>query len=535
MPFVGRRTLGLVLFGGIIAALVGGSSRAATTQPATLAARTVLVLTGHGYGHGLGMSQWGAYGYAKHGWTFDKILTHYFVGTTIGTTSVSSIRVLLAQEKTSTLTATAPWSVTDAAHQVVQLDPSTPLVLGTDLTVDGQVLTAPLTFRSTQPLSLDGKAYRGRFVVSVVAKQLQVIDVVGLEAYVKGVVPAEMPANWAPEAVKAQAVATRSYALANAATNKQFDVYGDGRSQVYGGVTVETPLSSAAVDATRHQVVLYAGKPADTMFFSSSGGRTASSLETTGVAIPYLTSVVDQYDTISPYHDWGPVLFDLTKVQKALKLTQPIVDMQLTPGTSPRVKRITAVLADGTTATFTGNTLRAALDLRSTWFEPELLALQPPKALPFGTAGTLAGFARYVAAPITLESRAPAGPWTPLEQVAPAADGTFSVAVQPSVTTQYRLTIGTLHVAYAKVAVAPVLSVTQTSAGVSGAVEPALPSAPVELQQLTGTTWATVSSTATDTGGAWSFGGRLAPGTYRIRCTPGHGYVAAVSPSLVVQ
>jgi stage II sporulation protein D len=532
---VGRRALGLVLFGGIVAALVGGSSRAATTQPTTLAARTVLVLSGHGYGHGLGMSQWGAYGYAKHGWTFDKILTHYFVGTTLGTTSVSSIRVLLAQEKTSTLAATAPWTVTDAAHQVVQLDPSTPLVLGTDLTVNGQVLTAPLTFRSTQPLSLDGKAYRGRFVVSVVAKQLQVIDVVGLEAYVKGVVPAEMPANWAPEAVKAQAVATRSYALANAAKDKQFDVYGDGRSQVYGGVAVETAASNAAVDATRHQVVLYAGKPADTMFFSSSGGRTASSLETTGVAVPYLTSVVDQYDTISPYHDWGPVLFDLAKVQKALKLAQPIVDMQLTPGTSPRAKRVTAVLADGTTTTFTGNTLRAQLDLRSTWFAPELVALQPPKALPFGTAGTLGGFARYVADPITLESRAPAGAWTPVEQVTPAADGTFSVAVQPSVTTQYRLTVGTLHIAYAKVGVAPVLSVTQTSAGVSGAVEPALPSAPVELQQQTGTTWATVSSTATDAGGAWSFGGQLAPGTYRIRCTPGHGYVAAVSPSLVVQ
>ncbi|HEV2593133.1 MAG TPA: SpoIID/LytB domain-containing protein [Gaiellaceae bacterium] len=532
---MGRRALGLVLFGGIVAALVGGSSRAATTQPATLAARTVLVLSGHGYGHGLGMSQWGAYGYAQHGWTYDRILNHYYVGTTLGTSTVSSIRVLLTQEKQSTLTSTAPWSVADAAHQVVQLTAGTPVVLGADLSVNGQALTPPLTFKSAQPLSLDGKAYRGRLVVSLAGNLVQAVDVVGLEAYVKGVVPAEMPANWAPEAVKAQAVAARSYALANAAKDKPFDVYGDGRSQVYGGVAAESPLASAAVDATKHQVVLYAGKPADTMFFSSSGGRTASSLETTGVGVPYLQSVVDQYDTIAPYHDWGPMLFDLARVQKALRLKRAIVDLKIAAGTSPRAKRITATLSDGTTTTFTGNTLRAALDLRSTWITPQLLALQPPKALPFGTSGTLGGFARYVTGPVTLESRAPGAAWTAVETVTPAADGTFSVSVDPSVTTQYRLTVGTLHVAYAKVGVAPLLSVDQSATGVSGALEPAVSGAAVALQQQSGTTWATVSSTVTDTSGAWSFGGQLAPGTYRVRSTPGHGYVAAVSPPLVVQ
>jgi stage II sporulation protein D len=535
VPFVGRRWLGLVLFGGILAALLGGASRAAATQPTTLVARSVLVVTGHGYGHGLGLSQWGAYGYAQHGWTYDKILTHYFLGTTLGTTSVSTIRVLLAQEKSTKIAATAPWAVTDAAHQVVQLDPATPIVLGPDFAVNGQALTPPLTFRSTQPLTLDGKKVRGRLVVSAVAKQLQVIDVLGLEAYLKGVVPSEMPANWAPEAVKAQAVASRSYALANAAKDRPFDVYGDGRSQVYGGVAAESPASDAAVDATRHQVLLYAGKPADTMFFSSSGGRTASALETTGVAVPYLQSVVDQYDTIAPYHSWGPVLFDLAKVQKALKLAQPIADLQIAPGTSPRAKRVTAVLADGTTASFTGNTLRAALGLRSTWFLPQLIALQPPKALPFGSAGTLAGFARHVSDPVLLESHAPGEPWTQVQQVEPAADGTFSLVVQPSVTTQYRLTVGTLHVAFAKVGVAPLLSVDQSTGGLTGAVQPAVASAPVLLQQQSGAAWMTVSSTVTDANGAWAFAGQLAPGTYRVRCTPGHGYVAAVSPALVVQ
>jgi stage II sporulation protein D len=530
---VGRRALGLVLFGGIAAALLSGASRAAPA-PQTLVARSVLVLTGHGYGHGLGMSQWGAYGYAQHGWTYDKILGHYYVGTTLGTTSVSSIRVLLAQEKHVKLAASAAWTVTDAAHQVVQLDPAAPLVLGPDLTVNGQTLTAPLTIRSSEPLSLDGKQYRGRLLVELVGAQLEVIDVVGLEAYVKGVVPAEMPANWAPEAVKAQAVATRTYALANAAKDRPFDVYGDGRSQVYGGVAAESPAASAAVDATRHEVVLYDGKPADTMFFSSSGGRTASAVESTGVAVPYLQSVVDQYDAIAPYHDWGPVLFDLAKVAKALKLTSQVVGMQVTPGTSPRARRVVLTLADGTTATVTGNTLRAVLGLRSTWFTPALLALQPPHALPYGTAGTLSGFARGVTDPVTLESRVAGGAWTQMAQLVPDAGGAFSATVQPSVTTQYRLTAGSLHVAYAKVGVAPVVTAAQSPTGLAGAIQPALANAPVLLQVQAGSAWTTVSSTATDPSGAWSFGGAIAPGTYRVRCAPGHGFVAAVSPPLVV-
>ncbi len=103
-----------------------------------------------------------------------------------------------------------------------------------------------------------------------------------------------------------------------------FDLYGDGRSQVYGGVAAETPATNAAVDATKGQVVMYAGKVADTLFFSSSGGRTASALESTGIAVPYLVPVADPYDTISPYHDWGPMLFDATKLAKQLKLSAPI-------------------------------------------------------------------------------------------------------------------------------------------------------------------------------------------------------------------
>ena len=207
----------------------------------------------------------------------------------------------------------------------------------------GKPLTPPLTFTSKQPLVVNGKPYRGKIRVLGDGKTLQVIDVLGLEAYLKGVVPAEMPSAWSPEALKAQAVAARSYALANLAKGKDYDLYADTRSQVYGGLDAEVPATNDAVDATKGEVVLYNGKVANTLFFSTSGGRTASAAETTGIAVPYLVSVADPYDTASPYHDWGPVLFDAAKVAKQLKLPAPLADLRMTTGPSGRAKSVTAL------------------------------------------------------------------------------------------------------------------------------------------------------------------------------------------------
>jgi stage II sporulation protein D len=521
----------------LVLAFASAGAGAATSPTTTLTARSVLVVTGHGLGHGLGMAQWGAYGYAQHGWTYDRILAHYYPGTTLGTTKVASIRVLLAQEATATLSAAVAWSVTDASGTVVQLAPATPVTIAADLTVDGRTLTAPLTFRAAQPLQVDGKPYRGRIVVTALGKAVQIVDVVGLEQYVKGVVAEEMPSGWATGALKAQAVATRSYALGNLARAGTFDLYGDGRSQVYGGVDAETPSASAAVDATKHQVVLYNGKVADTMFFSSSGGRTASAKETTGISVPYLTSVADPYDTISPYHDWGPVLFDLAKVAKALKLTVPIDDLQVTPGASGRARTVTVLTGGEPSTTFSGNQIRTALNLRSTWFTPVLLQLLPPaRAMTFGGTAELTGFVRGTGDPLSLESRAPGGAWQPAGALSLGADGTFAVPVEPQVTTQYRLVWGSVRAGLARVGVAPLVSVAQTgTTGVAGTVAPVVAGSVVELQQQSGTAWTTVSSATLGADGSWSFGGRLAPGTYRVRCAPGHGLVAGMSGTLQVQ
>jgi stage II sporulation protein D len=544
---VGRLALRLValsvlLLGGLAAAALHGAAGAGpattTTTPTltTITSKGALVLTGHGWGHGMGMSQWGAYGYAKHGWTFERILTHYYVGTTLGAAPVASVRVLVAQGKKETFAATAAWGVTDSAGHTAQLDASASLVLTPTLDVNGTAFTAPLTFTSTSPLTVNGKAYRGRFVVAAAGKTLQVIDQVDLESYVEGVVPSESPSSWPAAALEAQAVAARSYALANLAKDGPFDLFGDGRSQVYGGVAAEQPSTNAAVSATRGRVLLYAGKVADTVYFSSSGGRTVSALEATGVAVPYLQSVADPYDTYAPHHDWGPVVIDLAKVAKSLKVASPVDDVQVTLGASGRVHTAMLVTEDGSNPTFTGSRLRTALGLRSTWFTPGLLELQPPSAaVTYGGAAALTGLLRGDVSNVSLEQRVSGGAWQPVAPVVPGADGTFSAGVSPTVTMQYRLAWGNVRVGLARVNVAPALDVqAPTPAGLNGTLQPLLPGATVELQQQDGSVWGTVASTVTDSAGNWSFTGALAPGAYRVRCAPGHGLVAGVSSPVQV-
>jgi stage II sporulation protein D len=510
------------------------SAPSTTANVTTNAAKAVIVLDGHGWGHGLGLSQWGAYGYAKHGWSYRRILAHYYTGTSLGPARPTTVRVLLVAAKKATLTSGVSWTVTDSTGRRAMLAPGQLVLAGTLGLAGRPALKAPYTFSADEPISVDGAPFRGKLVVSSVGKLVQVIDVVGLEQYLKGVVPAEVPSTWPAEALKAQAVAARSYALANLVPGRSFDLYGDTRSQAYGGIDAESAPTSAAVAATRGQVVLYDGTVADTLFFSTSGGRTTSSLEATGTAVPYLVSVPDPYDTLSPYHDWGPVVIDTAKVAKELKLSAPISDVEAQNGPSGRVQSVTVVSADDTTATLTGEQVRAALNLRSTWFAPVLLELLPAaKTMTYGGAVSLTGVV-HGADGVSVESRTAAQPvWAPSSALAPGPSGAFSTVVRPQATTQYRLAWGGVRAGLAKIAVAPRVDATVGPSSVSGSIRPALASAAVQLQQQAGVAWTTVSSTVTDATGAWSFSGALPSGTYRIRCAPGQGLVPGVSATLV--
>ena len=426
------------------------STDAGSPQPyvAPAGSGALFLVTGHGYGHGVGMGQWGAQGYAEQGYTYDQILDSYYPGTELGQTSTTSIRVLLTSgQKQLTISSKKAFTVTDG-DGVEHTLPAGKTTFGTGLklAVDGApatALAAPLTFApaGSSPLTL-GRAYRGQILVDLSGKKLRAINQLPLEQYLYGVVPAEMPSAWLPAALEAQAVAARSYALANRKGAAPFDVYADGRSQAYLGVSAETVAGRQAVDATAGQVLLYGSTVADTLFSSSTGGWTQSAADAFGPpGRPYLVSVKDPYDTISPYHNWGPIPVTAQTLANALGVTGHVVDATVTRNSSKRVKALkVSALSGGAehSSSITGATTASALALRSTWFSVSVLSLQPPAPNPKVVAGTsvmLSGVVRGVQG-VVVQKRSGSGAWEQLRSVVP---GSFSFAVKPQVTTQYRL------------------------------------------------------------------------------------------------
>jgi stage II sporulation protein D len=409
----------------------------------------LFLVKGHGYGHGVGMGQWGAQGYAQQGYTYDQILDAYYPGTELGTSTKTTIRVLLASgKKTLTLSSKKPIAVEDGDGVDHTLPAgNTTLTPALELAVDGepaQALTAPLTFSPTAGSTLTlGRRYRGRILVDVPSKKLQAINVLGLQQYLYGVVPVEMPSAWLPAALQAQAVAGRSYALASRKAGAPFDVYADGRSQAYLGASAETPAGRQAVDATDGEVLLYDGNVADTLFSSSTGGWTQSAADAFGApGRPYLVSVRDPYDAISPYHDWGPVPVTAKTLGKAVGVLGPVVDATVKRNASRRVKSLKVTSSSrGTqlTATVGGARIAAALGLRSAWFSVGVLSLRPPSPNPAvarGTRVTLTGVVRAVGGVVVQRSTA-GGPWKQFRTV--TTTGAFHFSVKPAVTTEYRL------------------------------------------------------------------------------------------------
>ena len=407
-----------------------------------------IVFSGHGWGHGVGLSQYGAYGYAKHGRTYDQMIAHYYPGTDLEPGPAKTIRVLLAGGASSlTISSDAPVTVEDSSGASYDLA-ALPLKLTPSLEVEpadgsGKVaLTGPLKFTATtSPLVYAGRKYGGSFRVLVSGGKLRLVNAVGLERYVYGVVPCESPHDWPAEALKAQAVVARTYALGSIRPSADFDVYADTRSQVYHGISGEFPESTAAVKDTAGEVVYYKGQIARTFFFSTSGGRTSSISDAWPKAqpVPYLVSVNDPYDDASPYHDWGPVTFSAKKLGSKLHIAGPISDLKTKRNGSLRVATATITGADSKTWQATGDAVKLALGLRSSWFTATVLALQYPRqAVAAGSKLRLSGRVRNAKAP-QLEQRAPDGTWQTLRNLSPSSTGLVKVTLRPTATAYYRL------------------------------------------------------------------------------------------------
>ena len=148
--------------------------------------------------------------------------------------------------------------------------------------------------------------YRGRLRVVHLTDGLEIVNTLPLESYLLGVVPRESPASWPIEALKAQAVAARSYAYRATGGSGTFDVYCTTASQMYGGSDAEATASNTAVSATRGVVPKYKGTPIVAYFFSTSGGHTENieDVWSSSAPVPYLKGVPDPYDYYSPYDKW---------------------------------------------------------------------------------------------------------------------------------------------------------------------------------------------------------------------------------------
>jgi stage II sporulation protein D len=404
------------------------------------------VLSGQGAGHGVGLSQCGAYGFAsKAGWTFDRILAHYYPGTTLADVPKETLRVLLGDRRTSVeVSSDTPFTATDATGKRVKIAPGS-VTLGANLRLTAgrkhKAFVPPVRLDpGSSPLRLD-RPYRGDVVVDSDGAGLSVVNVVGLQQYLYGVVPSEMPPAWSPEALKAQAVAARSYALATRRSDGDFDLYSDVRSQLYGGVDAEDPRTTAAVDETARKVILAPdGTVARTFFYASSGGRTAAAGDVFGESISYLVPVDDPYDSVCPFHRWGPVVLSAKGLRRAMGAEAPagLTDAVVTRDESGRVKTLTLVGA-GASVDIPGTAVRSALGLKSTAFDLAVLELHAhAQTVEAGRNVKLAGVVRGLAG-VSLESRETGGAWHRDDAVPIADDAAFSVVVQPKRTTFYRL------------------------------------------------------------------------------------------------
>jgi stage II sporulation protein D len=362
---------------------------AALTVVAAVPARADLVLDGHGWGHGVGLSQYGAYGYAllenrDHAW----ILGHYYAGTALARTGTGSVRVLLRRTRTPKLCGAT--ALRDARGRRLRL--SDARVYRLSLLASGRIRVVDATSGRTRgrvvgPVTVTGGpswclrgiadngvrdgAYRGRAVISPDGRALLVVNRLGMESYLRGVVPSEMPSAWPAEALEAQAVIARSYALRSLRPASPYDVYADVRSQVYGGIDREVPSTTAAVTATRAEVVTAGGQVAQTFFFSTSGGRTAGNEEVWGgTPISYLRSVDDPHDDLSPYHDWTARFTDKVARRKLRSLGAGTVQsLKVTARTASGRAATVDVTGKDATVSVPASRIQILLGLRSTWFD----------------------------------------------------------------------------------------------------------------------------------------------------------------------
>jgi stage II sporulation protein D len=233
-------------------------------------------------------------------------------------------------------------------------------------------------FTSQAPLDYAGRHYRGAlevFVRSGDSPALRVVNDLDLESYLYGVVPAEISPSWATEAVKAQAVAARSYALrklqgGTPVETEGYDLTASVSDQVYKGYNVEAEAGNLAVDSTRGQVLTYAGEVISALFHDCSGGITENNENVfSGPPLPYLRSVASPGEEACKYFSWTATIstadFIMAAEKKKGVTLGDLVSLNVVEkGVSGRIRNLQVIGTAGT-CTLTGEQLRQVAGLRS--------------------------------------------------------------------------------------------------------------------------------------------------------------------------
>ncbi|MEO5711544.1 MAG: SpoIID/LytB domain-containing protein [Nocardioidaceae bacterium] len=386
-----------VLLAGLVTSSVpaGGVE---VNQPFRVPAGRSVVLVGHGFGHGHGMSQYGAQGAAQQGLTYRQIIDFYYPGTTWSEVT-GGVRVLITADTTSDVVVKAVpgLRLTDIGSSVTYRVPAPRGVKRWRITVGAgnksvvQYLTGRWhrwrpggrgslvgdgQFGAPTPLTLftpyGPRSYRGALRSATPVrggKARDTVNVLSMDDYVRGVIPREMPASWQPEAVRAQAIAARTYATwsRDQYPSRYYQICDTSYCQVYGGQGAEDPRSNDAVTATAGQILTYGGLPAFTQFSSSSGGWTSAG------SVPYLTARADPYDdyTGNPVHAWSTDL-DASRIERGYPSLGTLQGISVTrrDGNGEWKGRVWTLVLDGSKSdvTVSGDAFRARFGLRSAWF-----------------------------------------------------------------------------------------------------------------------------------------------------------------------
>ncbi|MGK2938866.1 MAG: SpoIID/LytB domain-containing protein [Solirubrobacteraceae bacterium] len=464
----------------VVTTALAASATALAAAPAADATTRVIV-RGAGFGHGVGLSQYGAYGFAKRGTDYETIIQHYYRGTALQTLgSEQTVRVLLQTTGTvrvSNVSRIAGGRTLNPGTTYTARGFGSQIVLRTSSGTSIGRFAAPLRLVGADGgLRLLGRAgngvsngrYRGDLELRPGSVGVNAINAVGLESYIRGVISAESPASWPAAALQAQAVVARTYAITTNKPGAGFDHYPDVRSQVYTGMRAEYPSTDAAVRTTSRQVVTYQGKPVVTYFFSTSGGRTED-VENSFLGAdpkPWLKSVEDPYDSESPRHRWGPYRWTLAQAKRRfggwVKGSFRRVDV-VRRGASPRIVYADIVGTRGRTRV-SGPQIRARLGLDDTWVTFRVIGTTSAPSRPSTSGGGSGGAAprgffgltpasaaprvvlRGSADPVgpsrwlRIERRTAAGSWPTELETRAQPNGTYRAAVRRAGT--YRVRVG---------------------------------------------------------------------------------------------